>query len=196
MPPLVLFDCWLVTSLEGKKKEWPAQEVNAARNRWEDLFSGLGDWAWGLGLGVGVDKGHLINIAFNVERRSPANNTAGGREMKNWCFIAEKPAPAPHLAHPEGCAALRIVLVTVHRVSRSCEHFPDGFDLPLLQGGEGLTASRHVRIDREGVRDTDDPESMRVGQVPPAWSKVPSALSVERASKKAEYEEEVCSQDW
>ena len=28
-------------------------------------------------------------------------------------FIAEQPAPAPQLAHPEGCAALRIVLVTV-----------------------------------------------------------------------------------
>ena len=33
---------------------------------------------------------------------------------------------------PEGCAALRIVLVNVPRVSRSCEHFPDGFDLQLL----------------------------------------------------------------
>ena len=29
-----------------------------------------------------------------------------------WYFIAE-PAPAPHLAYPGGCAALRIVLVTV-----------------------------------------------------------------------------------
>ena len=45
-------------------------------------------------------------------------------------------APAPHLAHPEGCAALRIVLGTVLRVSRSCEHFLDGFDLHLLQGGQ------------------------------------------------------------
>ena len=34
---------------------------------------------------------------------------------------------------PSGCAALRIVLVTVPRVSRFCEHFPDGFDLHLLQ---------------------------------------------------------------
>ena len=33
--------------------------------------------------------------------------------------IAEEPAPAPHLAHPEGCAALRAVLFTVPRVSRS-----------------------------------------------------------------------------
>ena len=29
---------------------------------------------------------------------------------------------------------IRIVLVTVARVSRSCEHFPDRFDLHLLQG--------------------------------------------------------------
>ena len=27
---------------------------------------------------------------------------------------------------------MRIVLVTVPRASRSCEHFPDGFDLHLL----------------------------------------------------------------
>ena len=51
----------------------------------------------------------------------------------DWYFIAEQPAPAPHLAQPEECAALRIVLVTVPRVSRSCEHFPDGFDLHLLR---------------------------------------------------------------
>ena len=50
---------------------------------------------------------------------------------RDWCLIAEQPAPAPHLAHPEGCAALRIALVTVPRVSRSCEHFVDGFDLHL-----------------------------------------------------------------
>ena len=33
----------------------------------------------------------------------------GVRFKRDWYFIAEKPAPAPHLAHPEGCAALRIV---------------------------------------------------------------------------------------
>ena len=38
-----------------------------------------------------------------------------------------------HLAHPGGCAALRIVLVTVPRVSRSYGHFPDEFNLHLLQ---------------------------------------------------------------
>ena len=53
--------------------------------------------------------------------------------QRGWCLIAEQPAPAPHLAYPAGCAALRIVLVTVPRVSRSCEHFPDGFDLHLLR---------------------------------------------------------------
>jgi hypothetical protein len=42
------------------------------------------------------------------------------------CFISEQPAPAPHLAHLEGCAALRIVLVTVPRASLSREHLPRG----------------------------------------------------------------------
>ena len=51
---------------------------------------------------------------------------------RDWYVIAQKPAPAPHLAHPEGCAALRIVPVTMPRASRSGEHFPDGFDLHLL----------------------------------------------------------------
>ena len=54
------------------------------------------------------------------------------RIERDWYLIGEQPAPAPHLAHPEGCASLRIVLVTVPRVSRSCENFPDGFDLHLL----------------------------------------------------------------
>ena len=52
--------------------------------------------------------------------------------QRDWYFIAEQSARAPHLAHPEGCAALRIVLVTEPRVSRFCEHFLDGFDLHLL----------------------------------------------------------------
>ena len=50
-----------------------------------------------------------------------------------WFFIAVQPESVRHHAYPEGCAALRIVLVTVPRVSRSCELFPDGFDLHLLQ---------------------------------------------------------------
>ena len=61
------------------------------------------------------------------------NLTANPEPMKGgWYFIAEQPARAPHLAHPEGCAALRIVLLTVPCVSRSCEQFPGGFDLHLL----------------------------------------------------------------
>ena len=56
----------------------------------------------------------------------------GAVEVRDWYFIAEQPAPVPHLAHPERYAALRIVLVTVPHFSRSCEHFPDGFDLHLL----------------------------------------------------------------
>ena len=44
---------------------------------------------------------------------------------RDWFLIAKQAAPAPHLARPEGCAAPRIVLVTVPHVSRSCEQFLD-----------------------------------------------------------------------
>ena len=80
------------------------------------------------------------------------------RLWRDWYFTAEQPAPAPHLAHPEGCAALRIVLVTVPRVSRSCEHFPDGFDLHLLlQVADGIWLGSTERLpdtaelEKEGV---------------------------------------------
>jgi len=49
------------------------------------------------------------------------------------CLITEQSAPAPHIAHPEGCVSLRILLVPVPRVRSSREHFPDGFDLHLQQ---------------------------------------------------------------
>ena len=46
--------------------------------------------------------------------------------QRDWYFIAEQPAPAPHLAYPDGFAALRIVLVTVagrdNHVQRPCPH--------------------------------------------------------------------------
>jgi len=42
---------------------------------------------------------------------SPAPATA--RHPRDWYLTAEQPAPSPHLAHPEGCAALRIVLDAV-----------------------------------------------------------------------------------
>jgi len=51
--------------------------------------------------------------------------------LRDRYFIAEEPAPAPHLARPKGCAALCIVLVTVPCASRSCEQFPDRFNLHL-----------------------------------------------------------------
>ena len=53
--------------------------------------------------------------------------------QRDWYHIAEQPAPAPHLARPYGCDALCIVLATVPRVRRSCEHFSDGFDLHPLE---------------------------------------------------------------
>ena len=34
--------------------------------------------------------------------------------QKDWYFIPEQAEPAPHLAPPEGCAVLRIVLVPVN----------------------------------------------------------------------------------
>ena len=69
--------------------------------------------------------------------------------------IVENPAPAPHLAHLEGCDVLRIVLVTVPRVSRSCEHFPDGFDLHLPHISFFLLSSCYRRSRRK-VQDRLD----------------------------------------
>ena len=49
--------------------------------------------------------------------------------QRDWYFMVKKTAPAP----PGGYASLRNVLVSVPCVSRSCEQFPDEFDLHLLQ---------------------------------------------------------------
>ena len=48
---------------------------------------------------------------------------------KSRCWRAGQKSSTPPF---EGCAALRVVLVTVPRASRSYENFPDGFDLHLL----------------------------------------------------------------
>ena len=68
---------------------------------------------------------------------------------EDWYFNAKQPAPAPHLALPEGCAALRFVLLTVHCVSRSREHFPPptaaGRSCTISLGGTGLLISALVR---------------------------------------------------
>ena len=87
---------------------------------------------------------YALPVPGFVPRLAPLARVLFGRD---WYFIAEQPAPAPHLAHPEhpeGCAALRVVLVTVPRVSRSCELFPDGFDLHLL-----LLFGRHAVLSRQ-----------------------------------------------
>ena len=70
-----------------------------------------------------MNKGLVLNIDFDMRSMS---------SRRDWCLIAEQPTPTPHLAHSEECAALRLVLVTVPRGSRSCENFLDGFDLHLL----------------------------------------------------------------
>jgi len=66
------------------------------------------------------------------EIRGVTSSGDEGEWGRDWYSIAQQPAPAPHLARPEARAALRIVLMTVPRVSRSCEHFPEGFDPHLL----------------------------------------------------------------
>ena len=70
--------------------------------------------------------------------------------QRDWYLIAEQPASAPRFAHPEGCAALRIVLGTVPRVGRSGEHLPDGFDRHLVLSSLHI----HVWCLVFGVRDS------------------------------------------
>ena len=55
------------------------------------------------------------------QEHSPRRSGLVREKERDRYFIAEEPAPAPHLAHPDGCAALRIVLVTVPRVSHFYE---------------------------------------------------------------------------
>jgi len=76
-------------------------------------------------------------ITFSRSIRMSAESSCKPRD---WYFIAEQPAAAPHLAHPEGWAALRIVLVTVPRISRSCDHFPNGSDLHLLHSQHAIAS--------------------------------------------------------
>ena len=64
----------------------------------------------------------IINLLFLITYQNI--KLTCGHCGKFWYLVAEKPAPAAHLAHPEGCAALRIVLVTA-----PC--------LPLLQAFSG-----------------------------------------------------------
>ena len=97
---------------------------------------------------VQVDLSHLLAILEKVPPHAPPR-------QERLVFIAEQPAPAPHLAHPEGNAAIRIVLVTVPRVS-SCEHFPDGFDLHLLPD----TRSCHATIANRNILKFNFPSKL------------------------------------
>ena len=70
---------------------------------------------------------YVCHIRLIAARVPEGRRRVRGKNERDWYLIVEEPAPASHLAHPEGCAALRIVLLTVPRVSRACEHFPDAF---------------------------------------------------------------------
>ena len=71
-------------------------------------------------------------LKYVLEASHMHSNAGYAHLQRDWYGIAEAPAPAPRLAHPEGFAALRIVVVTVPRVSRCCENLSDGLDLHLL----------------------------------------------------------------
>ena len=75
------------------------------------------------------------------------SNNVGDLNERDWYFIAKQPAPAPHLhIQRDGRATLRIVIVTLPCVGRSCEHFSDGFHLHLQQtrATRGLTPSQDL----------------------------------------------------
>ena len=79
------------------------------------------------------------------------------REIGN--LLPKKTAPAPHLAHLEGCASLRIMLVTVPCLCCSCEHFPDRFDLNLIQLNRNQTKQVHLVLRRWTYRGEHLPPS-------------------------------------
>ena len=81
--------------------------------------------------------------------------------------LVMQPAPAPRLAPSEGYAALRIVLVTVPRVSRSCEHSPDGFDLHLYAIPATLVVhSTRYNTCRQSPLEPSHPRQARPGPDP------------------------------
>jgi len=91
--------------------------------------------------------GHLsLRVLITCARRTPTLCAGGGaraarREMvqekrgqRDWCFFCQtiSASTAPRTSR-RTCCPYAYVLVTVLRVSRSCEHFPDGFDFHLLR---------------------------------------------------------------
>jgi hypothetical protein len=69
-----------------------------------------------------VKRSIVSFLPSRVHIRHVASSSNHHLKRETGISFAEQPVPAPHLAHSKGCAALRIVLVTVPRVSRSCEH--------------------------------------------------------------------------
>ena len=65
----------------------------------------------------------LVKI-WDVVTGAQVRSTVEGASRDRY-FIAEESAPALLLVRSEGCASLRIVLDTVPRVSRFCEHFSE-----------------------------------------------------------------------
>ena len=65
--------------------------------------------------------GHLSSVdASDISKDTIKRSSSSSREIGVLLPNNQR----QHLAHPEGCAALRIALVTVPRRSRSCEHLP------------------------------------------------------------------------
>ena len=89
-------------------------------------------WVSGLSLHREGELGAARRLDHPEVPQGPAHR------FKEIGISLRKNQRAPHLAHLEGCAALRIVLVTMPHVSRSCEHSPDGFKLhPLHRHRQG-----------------------------------------------------------
>ena len=90
-----------------------------------------------------------------------------------WCFIAEQAAPAPHLAHPEGCVALHIVLITAPHISRSCEHFEGGHNL-RTHGGWGRFNKPLFSLLSMQTLELSDTQSVNLTNEPASYNKLPA----------------------
>jgi len=77
-------------------------DLSQVGDLWKSTLPAYKSWQIG---GGSHDENPSLSRAGGKNRTWPER----GREIGD--FIAKQPAPAPHLAHPEGYAALRIVLV-------------------------------------------------------------------------------------
>jgi len=103
---------------------------------------------------------HALPLPYT--RALKALGSSGHNALETWYFIAEQTAPAPHLAHPEGYAALHIVLVTVPRVSRAALASifrMDSISTSYVLAGEGdgaLVVVEALEAHASGARSLDD----------------------------------------